>query len=377
MYKYDYEYLVHLLYCFIHGIQPDEKPEGISFKNVYKLGEIHEVSNIAFLSIDKLSRKPDAELYNEWKINYYFSFEREEKQKEEYEKIISLFHKNGIRTLEAQGTITKTLYPSSELRMMSDIDFIIDASNAEKAISLLEGEYEITKEKENEFNAHTQKGIELEFHNEFFTKTMYNRAERYYDAINHPFEHALPDKEDPLKYVLSDTYFYLYSVLHIIKHFETAGCGIRRILDLYYLKKAYENKIDNELISKIIDENGFRKSYDSLFALEELWFEGKESELDLGEAISDVISAGNHGTNEIRTRNTIRQDRSAGKAFPKLSKIFGFIFPKKSYLLITYPEAEEKGYSYVRCWLHRALNTLKRFDFSHFTKYIKTVLKSK
>jgi hypothetical protein len=182
---------------------------------------------------------------------------------------------------------------------------------------------------------------------------------------------------DKLSYKLSDTYFYLYSILHIIKHFETTGCGIRRILDIYYLKKAYEGKTDNDVIERVINENGFKNSRDTLFALEALWFENTPSDLDLSEAIRDVIFSGNHGNGEIFTRNNVRKDKAQGVKMPKIKRVLSFIFPEREYIYLGYPELRERGYSLFRCQLYRIGKTLRRFSFSHAVKYIKTVLFSR
>jgi len=69
----DYEYLIHLIYCAVHDEQPLEKPEEVSFYNVLHLGKIHEVANIAYLSVERLEKKPPQEIYDEWKGFYYLS----------------------------------------------------------------------------------------------------------------------------------------------------------------------------------------------------------------------------------------------------------------------------------------------------------------
>ncbi len=373
----DYEYLINLLYSFIHGEAPTEKPEEVSFENVYLLAKAHEVANIAFLSVEKLKEKPEPALYDEWKLNYYFSIERDSRQKLERERVVSEFHSRGIRTLEAQGTVTKKLYPEEYLRMMTDIDFVIDKENTDKVMEALSDlGYTVTVLQDGEFYA-DRDGLELDFHTAFFSEFMFNRKERYSLALSSPFEHAEESADESLTFYLTDDYFYLYSVIHIIKHFETAGCGIRRILDLYYLSKAYEDRVDNGLINSVIDENNLRESYEKLFALERLWFEGVESTLDLGETVRDVVTSGNHGNEEIFTRNNVRKDIEKGIRFARLKRVYGFFFPSYKYINIEFPECEERGYSLFRARLYRIVKKLKRLRFSHAVKHIKEILKSK
>ena len=370
----DYEYLIHLLYCFINDLTPDEKPNEVSFSNVYKIGRLHEVANIAFLSVEKLKNKPYEALYNEWQLHYYFSVERELRQDLDRERVISALHENGVRTLEAQGTVTKNIYPEPYLRMMTDIDLVVDFENFEtvkKAIEALG--YSVTQYQDYEFFARGEKLTELDFHSDFFVEYMYNRRERYSEAINSPFEHAKSD--DGMTFYLTDDYYYLYSLLHTVKHFETAGCGIRRILDLYYLKKAYNN-VDFTFVNSVIDKGGFRGHLDLLFAVEEKWFEKKEPELDISGAEIDIVNSGNHGNEDIFTRNNVRKDIESGMKLARLKELLRFIFPKKEYVYLGYPVCRERGYSTFMCWLYRIFATLKKLKFSHAINHIKSIFKS-
>ena len=358
-FNYDYEYLIHLIYCFIHGAQPEEKPENISFKNVYELGVAHEVANIAFLSVNKLENKPDSELYAEWQVCYFHSVQRDARQWEERELLVDALHKNGVRTLEAQGTVTKKLYPTTDSRMMSDIDFIIDLENlalAEETVLSLG--YRTEHENEIEFNAYNQNGLETEFHTDFFTEYMLHKKERFNAALNSAFDHAKPSEADPLTYVLDKTYYYLFSLLHVIKHYEIAGCGIRRILDLYYLKKL-ESSIDMSVVNATLIEGSFDKEAALLFELEAFWFEGKKPENDLSELIKDVVLAGNHGSYEQYIRNDVRKDRDKGVRFPKLKKVKDFLFPTKEYMHLGSEFLRKHNVPLVLCWIYRLFHSVK------------------
>ena len=378
-FRYDYEYLLHLISCYIHGTTPQEKPEGISFENVFELGRLHEVANIAFLSVEKLKNKPADETYNDWKIFYYFSAQRDELQRAERRLILDALHEKGIRTLEVQGSVMKKYYPSSELRMMSDLDFIIDPERLDETGEILKGlGYSIRIPHEGELNAFNPNGTETEIHTEFFTPHMFNEIEmRYYNAVNRPFEHAVPSEENPLEYIIDDTYFYLFSIVHILKHFETAGCGIRRILDIFYLKKHFSDKIDKDLVKRIIDENGMRKNYNTVLEVEGMWFEKTAPTMDLSEAVRDIITSGNHGNSELFRRNRIRKSRSEGVKFAKLKVLKNYIFPDREYIYMSYPELRSRNYTLAQCRRYRFRMTLKSFRFSNIIKFLKSLLRIK
>ncbi|MBQ8981697.1 MAG: nucleotidyltransferase family protein [Eubacterium sp.] len=377
--RYDYQYLVHLISCAVHDLQPQEKPQDVSFANVFAIGKVHEVANIAFLSVQKLNNKPDAELYNEWQVFYFHSVQRNARQVAQYGKLTDLLTQNNIRWTEAQGTITKTFYPAPELRMMSDIDFIVDAESIDKIAELMrECGWEANIVHENELNVYPEKETGIEFHTEFFKEFYKGSGERYSGAINHPFSHAAPSADNPCKYVLDDTHFYLYSLLHTIKHFEYAGCGIRRILDLYYLQKALGDKVDSGYINAVLDKYDFAENANKLFALERYWFEGETPETDLSETVKDIILSGNHGTNDIHLRNDLRRSAEGSTlAKAKRNRVKNFLFPTLEELYEGHHEYEEKGYSLAKSRFMRAVENLKPQRLKHMFTFFKRVKKSK
>ena len=314
-----------------------------------------------------------------WRRNgssfFMFAVQRDVRQSMARDALASLMHENGIRTLEAQGTVTKKLYPSPELRMMSDIDFIIDRENLEKAMALVQAAgHETYQHQPEEFNAILSDGLLAEFHTDYFTEIILFRRELFAEALSDPFAHSRPIDGEPLGFVPEDTYYYLYTILHTIKHFETAGCGLRRVLDLYYLKKAFAGKVDEALVKRISAQYGFQESYDVLMALEGLWFEDNPTERDLTQAIETVIEGGNHGTKEIFVRNSVKKDLAEHVRFARLRRVWGIIFPSKQYIYINYPQCAERGYSTLHCQLYRLADKLKHARLGAALRYIKNVL---
>lgn len=373
--RYPYEYLIHLLDCAIHDRQPQEKPDGIDFNEVFELGRIHEVGNIAFISVDKLENKPEPELYQKWQLFYFHSIQRDARQKNIRNTVLEALHKDGVRTLETQGTITKQYYPETFWRMMSDIDLIVDEENVETIRDVMTGlGYEVKDGDEGEIVATGPNSSYVEFHLDFFTKVVSKRSENYHEMISEPYNHAVLYGDD-LTYKTNDTYFYLYMLLHTIKHFLNAGCGIRRVLDLYYTKPLL-NEIDMEYVNELIDKFGYRECVDKLYALEEFWFEGKEPKLDIKETISDIILSGNHGVANIRLRNHMRKEKSIdGIRFPKLRRIILFLFPTKEDIYDSYPVAKRKQYSLFMCWIHRAVHSFGKLD--NLKDFLKRITNSK
>lgn len=348
-YKNEYEYLIHLIKCAIHGQQPDEKPTILSFEKVYEYGEIHEVANIAFVSIQKLKNKPDDDLYLKWKTNFAFSIQRHANQIDARNKIVSTLSNAGIRTLEVQGTVIKTLYPNPVWRMMSDIDFIIDKDSFSKAEMLMQKlGYKITTQRSECIVAYAANGIAVDLHSDFFEPTSI-----CYGAIEEAFSLAVPTDEG-LTYKVSDTVFYLYNMLHIIKHYLHCGVGIRRILDIYILNQKLIENVNTEYVNNILEKYNFSEIANKLNKIAYVLFDSS-SILDTSilDDLQTIYSSGNHGTIQILLNNEYRMANNKNKFLFKLNKIICKLFPEKETIYKTYSYCNKYKYPIVLCWIHR------------------------
>ncbi|MBE6788549.1 MAG: hypothetical protein E7539_02685 [Ruminococcaceae bacterium] len=355
-FKNEYEYLIHLVKCAINNIQPQEKPENLSFEKVFEYGKIHEVGNIAFVSLQRLENKPDEEVFKKWKTFYAFSLSRHANQLEVRKEILATFKKIGVRSLEAQGTVVKAFYPQPEWRMMTDIDFIIDRQNLEKVNQVMQNLGYKTKCSVNSNNVLFEVDVFgkyntlIEIHSEFFER----QNQESYGTITNPFETAEPTGEG-LCYRLPDTEFYLFSLLHCIKHYLGKGAGIRRILDAYILKKQLYKKVDTEYVNSVLEKAGYLKTAEQIYALADKWFSSGEVCADLSAAEQLVFAAGNHGTGQIELSHEFEKSGKGNKLVFKLKKFFSRIFISKAEIYSAYPFCRKHRYPLFLCWIHRIL----------------------
>lgn len=347
----EFDYLIHLVRCCVANEKPCELPNGMSFENVFMLGKLHEIANIAYLSVIQLQNQPNDELLNEWKEFYYISVQRDEIQQKAHRTIISRFCENGIRSLEVQGTVIKKLYPSTDMRMMSDIDIIIDEENFDKAEEILKQMgFETNYATVGELNAKL-KILFIEIHAQYFVAEENGGKKRYYDAMHGTFDLAKPLEQNEFIYRLDNTHLYLYSLLHLLKHYEYSGCGIRRFVDFYYLRQL--DGVDYDYINSVLKKVDLDKKANDLMSLFELWFYDKQPSYDLTNVMRRVLTAGNHGTEEQYLDNLISEGKKTNKSFSKYNLIIGFLFPSKQNIYDAYPFCEKHHYTLIMCWLHR------------------------
>ena len=407
MFANEYEYLIHLIKCAIHNLQPEEKPKDLSFEKVFAYGKKHEVANIAFVSVEKLKIKPEEALYKMWKTVYVFSIQRHTNQMQARDTIVDALHQTGIRTVELQGTVIKTLYPKPFWRMMSDIDFIIEKEHLERAGKIMQNlGYEIKQVGDYEIDAFGANKIAVELHTDFFPPSSI-----YYDAIPNIFKNL--DLSE-------DTIFYLYNLLHCMKHYLQSGVGIRRILDMYILDKEFnyssevlfckEEKIDNlsvievnkssisekrrvsekhnkfnlknvdfSYIEAVLLRYNLKETVEEVIELAQLWFGNYdlENKKDLSETIQFVYLSENHGTVKAQLNNEYKQKKISNKVLFKFYKVIQLIFPKKEVVYIRYPICKKYHVPIILAWLYRGgcivLNKKRRKNALKILSEIKKV----
>ncbi|HBJ97544.1 MAG TPA: hypothetical protein DDY82_00495 [Clostridiales bacterium] len=343
-------YLINLIKSVLNDTCAQEKPIDVSFENVYELACAHEVAGISFLGIQKLENKCDNELYEKWRNKYYLSLERDFEQTVAGDKIEQLLSENGYKHLSAQGREVKKYYPSPELRMMSDIDFIVQKEKlSEIKTLLLSNGYTLTDENQEEISV--TDGINLiEIHTDFFySQRTFQNGVKCLSVLNNPFKIALTN--DNLTFFLDDTNLYLFNVLHLYKHFLSSGAGIRRIMDIYVLKRELKN-VDYERIGILLDRAWLGETDKNITNLALSWFENSNSSVDENLAKTVFLSE-NHGSRQAVAIRRYKKEKDKRKPFAKIRYAFSRFFVDKKTCYKLYPFCKKHRYPLFLCWIHR------------------------
>jgi len=362
--KNEYDYLIHLLRCAVRNEQPTQVPEGISLEAVYKLAIEHDVANIAYISIERLKDKPSDELMTRWRLRRDFAIERDINQSFARDEIVKEFRRLGIRSLEVQGTKIKALYPSPDLRTMSDIDFIIDFDRIEEAREALRSlGYSCKWLGDVEIDGFRPPNIYVELHTGYFPANS-----DYHDCMRPPFSYTEGnDVYDEL---------YIYSLLHIAKHYFEGGCGIRRVLDVHYLNANLSEKIDRAYAEAVFRKAGVLTFVESISLLANYWFaDGMLSER-LEYMIQFIIGSSLHGTRENQMGAFLRKTYGDEAKFVKTRHIAKRIFAGDDVMLRHYPFLKKWRALYPFCWGHRIARVTLRSKEYKIADKLKMILRA-
>lgn len=360
----EFDYLIHLIKSAIHNEQPREIPDGLRFDMVYRYGVYHHVANIAFYSVVKLEKKPDLELYREWEECCNRAVVRDFTQSFARDEIVAEFEQADIRYLEPQGTHIKKLYPQPEYRTMSDLDFMIDPENLSKARDVLEHlGYECKEMNDVDVNGFRPPNINVEVHTSYFP-----RNSEFYDVMRLPFSTV----EETGEYNVNE--LYIYNLLHIAKHYNAGGFGIRRVLDVYYLNLHYGKILDWQYVVSVFKSAKVENFVKELTSLASQWFADGEGNAERSELAVFVLGSGLHGTWRNFLSRQLKASHHEDGSFFKVKYFFRRLIGTKENMYITYPVLKRWKVLYPFCWIHRVFSVIKPSKRKRISLELKTMI---
>lgn len=364
--KTDYDYLLHLIFSVLNDRAPIEKPEHISFSNVFQHGVKHYVANIAYYGIERLSHKPEAELLYQWKKECDEWVLKDIHQKLARSEIVKLLKEKNIPFIEAQGTVVKNYYPQSDFRTMSDIDFIVSIDDLPKTKGIFKQlGYAPENIGELEIDAIRKPDIFVEMHSDFF----YNGD--YAKIMPNAFDCCIESDNR-----LTDEYFYLYNFLHFCKHYFGRGCGIRNVIDIYLLNKQLLSQINYNFVLDKLSELKLVEFYEQISDLANMWFDKaikyktKHTEIE-----EYLFECGIYGTSNIALKNSFKKQRDNGVHFVRFRYIWKLIFLTREQIAKKYNIRKHKTLLYLPLSLYRIIHALfTKLDYIFST--LKVIIKN-
>lgn len=329
------KYLIELIKSVILSKQPPEKPDEVSFEEIFKISKRHHIINMIYYAITKLKNKPDEKLLKLWKQEYSISIMRDIVQKEEFSVLKNVFNENAIKHIPLKGFELKKLYPKSDMRDMSDLDILIQNKDREKVKKLLEGlNYTTEKYGKGKDDIYYKKPVmNIEIHNSLLSESL---IEKY------PYLLKLNKMEKSIKlkdytYTFSKDDILIYGIVHIAKHFEIAGIGIKSVIDWYlYSKKNFEN-IDWNYVNSSLEELNLNKFYQTLIDLGKVWFEEKDH-TDLTKNFEEhIFNSGAYGNINDRILNNLAKNNNKISLVDRIRTLKKMIFPTYLVMCEQYP----------------------------------------
>lgn len=326
-------YIIYLLTCALHNNIPSEKPLECSWGVLYDIAKKNNVDSTISPAIQNYEYDIPEEIAKSWKAAKNMTLYRQLRFDMEREEILRKMEENGISYLLLKGILVANYYPIPGMRWFCDNDILYgyvepnsnggyrfkgnSESEQKQGIHVSEEVLCSVMEKLGYTAEHIGGTHDAYYKAPFFNFELHHRlvnpqseAEAYY---RNPWERALQQENNPLRYYFSDEDEYIYLITHAHKHFSHAGCGIRTLVDEYVIlqKKTSMNwnYIRDELKLLKLDtfEIQLREAALHAFSEDE---QPTEEEWNM---IYFMLGCGTYGTLENRVNQKLEEIQKAQK----------------------------------------------------------------
>ena len=337
-------------------------PADVDFSKLYKLCEIHKVT--AMVAPVVSSSDAPADIKAMFQKQLFRCAARYTAQEKEREALSDVFTSAGIRHCFLKGSKVSAFYDEPEMRFMLDMDVYIEPSGVEKASEIMKSRgYEIyIAEDDKDIGFMKKPFLNIELHKEL--KYDYDKGYEYYKGA---FE-RLKSSENSLSLDMEKEDFYVYILSHTAHHFETAGTGIRSIIDHYFLRKRLRPECDEIKLSEGLKATGLDTFSQRIDGLCDYWFCGGEGNESIKEIADYIILSGVYGTQANEYLSGIRRGEYSEK---KSSYFFARLFPGLKSMSIRYPVLKKLPFLLPVFWFVRLVSAL--FDRDNLSAEMKTV----
>lgn len=222
--------LVYLIHCALHGIKPaTERVKAIDLSLLYEEASFHTVTAMTAIALEGLL-SPEEMI--PWKDARDKALRKNIVLDMECRQICAAMERFGIWHMPLKGYHIKHLYPSLEMRQMSDQDILFDTTQKDKMRAFMTSRgYTLEADSDDHHDIyHKEPVYNFELHHTLVEDCHELKLGEYYQNIR---ELMIPDAPGSLSYHLSDEDFYVYMIAHACKHYYEYGTGLRSFVDIY------------------------------------------------------------------------------------------------------------------------------------------------
>ena len=350
------QYLIAVLRAVLRREKAPALPDGLQWNDVYEMAKFQQLDAMAYAGV--ASRlQGETELAARWKKSADQGMVQTLTQMSEQPRLLSAFSAAGLRVLPVKGSAVRAAYPRPNFRQMGDIDLIIPQAQLAQTEQLLQSLGYQTKpgmEEETEIDGDLPPFLHVEIHEALLKTDDPNAA--YYDDI---WQRVEADEALPGVFHLRTEDEYLYQLLHFIQHYETAGVGIRQVLDIFLFRKMYDSQMDAAYLDRETEKLNIRAMRERVERLAAYWFGDASGTPD--EAMQELETfcflSGIYGGYLSHLICLARRTQKAQTGFGwKAKYLLHRLFPPFDNLCLRYPHLKQAPWLLPFYWVARLVD---------------------
>lgn len=321
--------------------------ETLDYAELFEVSKRHQIIPLVYCGLQR--RKEAFEESNKFQEYTLRLFYHDFKQLECLNQIEELFSNNQIDYMLLKGASIKKLYPSSELRLMGDIDILIREEQYEQIRETL-SQIDLCEinETDHELIWRSRDGVLVELHKRLIPS--YN--DDYYSYYRDSWEKTRLQKGSCYAMSAEDEYIYLFT--HLAKHYRDGGIGLKHMIDVWFFARKH-TALDMEYINRELEQLELKRFHENILDTLDVWFQGKDS-TDLTDYITErIIESGAYGIKEKWDIANAARERAktTSVASAKRKNVMSLIFMPYSTMQKKYPFLKKAPFLLPIMWIVR------------------------
>jgi hypothetical protein len=350
-------FLIKLLKAILHGQNPPSVPLDLNLNRLYKLSAWHSVANMAYYGLIKVRPLLSSNDIHPFLDARNKALVKEARQELEVEMILAALEQSGIKYMPLKGYILKRFYPQPDMRLMADIDILIEADQLKKAHDIMISLGYSAEHIGGNHDVYYKKPVmNVELHRALIPEGVSD----LYSYFGNGWNRVKLKTGYCYRYEMSPEDFYIYLLGHMAKHFRGSGIGIRSIMDIWVYKQHYRNQLDWQYINSELTKAGLDGFAASMQSLSEYWFNGKAGNDSDKNLAAFTRTNGTYGTKRNFTINKLITSKKTRDSYNKAKTkyILWILFPNLEHMTILFPFLRKMPAALPFCWIFRGIRTL-------------------
>ncbi|MBR2019311.1 MAG: nucleotidyltransferase family protein [Clostridia bacterium] len=287
------------------------------FPQLYVLSKSHDMAHIVAHGLSELDLLGEDDISQKFQKQKMLALYRYQKMSYELERICHVLENAKIPFIPLKGAVIRQYYLQPWMRTSCDIDVLVHEIHLKSAIDALTDQlhYKNGGQSSHDVSLFSKSGVHVELHYDLIEKIRYPTAVKLLSKV---WIYAEPQSGFMYHHRLKEEMFYFYHTVHMAKHFENGGCGVRMVVDQWILDHCVSCNIDNR--NSLILEGNLKQFNDLAKALADVWFSNERGN-ELTKAMSAyIITGGIYGNRE----NSVAVKRSKEGRFWRyvMSRLF-------------------------------------------------------
>lgn len=342
-------YLADLVISQLKGEKPMNIPESLDIHEIIDIADRNHMKYLILGALIKTENLPETWL-DRLRYQVQNSVITTLMQVTALKNLVEAFEKAGIMNQPMKGSCMKFMYPTPEMREMSDIDILIAEDKLDLARRiLLEQGYTLSQSVKHHDIYYKPPFLIVEAHRAMYDKTVDGNQYDYFKN----FDRAIVKEGKKYTYDFGKEDFYVYMIAHMAKHFYAMGCGIRNLVDIYVFLEKYGKELDRTYLKKELENCGIYEFTLHMEKLAYIWLGEEKGNSFYDDLFQYMVDCGIYGKDENGIWHKFAEEKLNGKKVTRFKLKKWYYFPPLFYMSEYYPWLEKFPFLLPIAWIIR------------------------